>query len=427
MSSPRLARPLALAAAAFCAALAAGAEGPLISGLVETRIGADLEADYPASGGGAAYGAEQYANLRLKADLGERGTVNAALNLVAAAGSYAPRSPLTGALAAPFVAGSGYAAAMELERLYYRVQGESFDVDAGLQRLAFGFGQAWAPTDFLASRNPLFPDARPRGALALAASIYPGETWKARAFAAAGRDPLASDGNGIVAGLSVEGHGRAASVQALYAIEADGPDAGSATHRFGLSLKLEAKAGIVLDALYALDGDWLSTGDYFDRKWSALRGLEASIGADYSLAGGDLYFIAEYYYHGGSALDPGESLDRLYLDGASWSDKPPESRFPDAALPLGELNRRDYLYAAATWRLDDYTSSTLSCVASLDDASFVPSLSIDHEPFQGVSLGLSCRVPLDARSFSPEGSLGELGPRHAGTYCSLTAKARLKF
>jgi hypothetical protein len=418
---------LAAAAATLAAAPAARAEGPSVSGVVESRIDAAVEADYPLEDGGLSFGAEQYANLRLKAALGERGSVYAAGNLAAAAGSSVPLSPLTGEPADPFVAGPGYAAAIELERLYYRIQGDAFDVDAGLQRLAFGFGLAWGPTDFLSGRNPLAPDARMRGRLAVAASIYPGAQWKARAFAAAGDDPLASGGEGIVAGLTAEFHGAEASAQALYAFEADGPGPGGAKHRLGLSLKVEAGAGIVLDALYELDCDWIATGDYFDRGWNALRGLEASAGADWSFAGGDFYVLAEYFYHGGSALDPGDLLDRLYLDGAAWSDREPGGRTPNPALPLGELNRRDYLYSALTWRIDDYTSSTLSCAACLDDASFAPSLSLEHEPFQGLSLGLSCRFPLDSRVFSSSAAFGELGPTHSGELLSIAAKARVKF
>jgi len=418
------------AAGAWARAAAEGgaASGPMISGVVETSLDAALGADYPGSGGGFAYGAEQYSNLRLKAALGERGTINAAVNLVAAAGDSVPLSLATGSAAEPFVAGSGYAVAMELERLYYRIEGEAFDVDAGLLRPAFGFGQAWSPMDFLASRNPLNPDARPRGKLALVASIYPNEAWKARAFAVAGEDSLATDGEGTIAGLSAEYHGRKASVQALYALEAEGPGIASSSHRFGLSLKVEAGAGIVLDALYELDGDWLSTGDYYSLEWNALRGLEASLGADYSFADGHLYTLAEYYYHGGSALDPGDGLEKLY-GGAAWSDAKPSARLLmlDATLPFGELNRRDYLYAALTWRIDDYSSSTLSCVSSLDDLSCAPSLSFEHEPFQGLSLSLSCNAYLDERTFSPGGDYGELGSAHSGTIASMTAKARLKF
>jgi hypothetical protein len=436
-------RSLALAAA-LCAAtvIVAAAEdaGAQISGVMETKVDAAIVPDYGAGGGGPNYGAEQYANLRLKAPLGEKGAVYAAVNLVAAAGSAVPYelSEEDGLYqpAAGFVVGSGYAAAMELERLYYRVGGESFDVDVGLQRLAFGFGQAFSPADFLVSDNPLYPDARPRGSLAAVASVYPRQEWKACVFAVAAGGAvdarglaLDTTGEGAIAGLSGEFHGSAASVQALYAIEADSSGVGSATHRFGLSAKLDAGASFVLDALYVLDGDWLGEGDWYGRDWKAYRGLEASFGVDYSVLGGDLYMLGQYYFHGGGALDPGDDLDLIYSGYSSWSDLAPANRIAlaDATLPLGELNRRDYLFAELLYRLDDYRELTLSCVAGLDDASWVPALEFSDELFQGFTLGLSCQVPLDERSFSSGGDYGELGPVHSGTAGELTIKAKLKF
>jgi hypothetical protein len=426
--------------AAFLLCLAAGTAlgaappaergaGPEISGILEASAAAALAPGYGGTGPSLSEGAEAYSNLRLKARVGERGTVFAALNLAAASGSSLPLDPATGAAAAPFVAGRGYASALELERLYCRVEGEAFDLEAGLLRLAFGFGQAWSPSDFLVSRSPLNPDARPRGSLALAASAYPGGDWKAEAFVVAGGEASAPSGEGTIAGLALEGHGPRGSAQLLYAIEGRAPGPASALHRLGLSLKLEAGAGIVLDALYSLDGDWLRTGRYYDRSWEALDGLEASLGADYSLLKGDLYLMGQYLYRGGSALAPGDGLDKLYSRDASWSDYAPASRAAllDPGLPLGELNRRDYLYAMASYRIDDYDTATLSCAACLDDLSFVPALALEREPFQGLSLRLEGRLPLDASVFSRAGRRGELGPINSGLRCELSARARLKF
>ena len=96
-------------------------------------------------------------------------------------------------------------------------------------------------------------------------------------------------------------------------------------------------------------------------------------------------------------------------------------------IPLAELNRRNYLYAAASYTWNDYTSTTLSCVASLDDLSFSPLASVEHEPFQGLTLGLSLRVPLDGRTFSSGGNYGELGPVHTGMGFQAVATAKLRF
>jgi hypothetical protein len=425
LASPALAEP---------AAAEPEAESPLmLAGQMQTSLSASLGEGYAGAGGEASFGAEQYSNLRLDAPLGGRGKVYAAVNLVAAAGSSVPASVATAARneadTGAFAVGEGYAAALELERLYYRIEGAALDLEAGLMRLPFGFGQAWSPSDFLASRNPLLPDARPRGRLVAALTSYPAGDWKLKAFALMPRDALEPKGEGAIAGATAERHGRGASAQALYALEADAKGIGYATHRFGLSVKAEAGAGIVLDALYTLDRDWIESGEYYGRDWSFFRGLEASLGADYSLFGGDLYVLAQYLYRGGSALDPGDGLERLYGGDSHWSDKAPEARGATMTIVpiLGELNRRDYLYAALTWRFDDYDAATLSCVACLDDASFVPSLSMEREQFQGLTLSLDCRVPLDARVFSSGADYGELGPTNSGARAAITAKAKLKF
>ena len=400
----------------LAALVLATAVGPDMSGIVETRASGAALTDY-GEGVGAAYGVEQYANLRLKARIGEKGTVYAATNLIAAAGDRVADT-------AAFAVGENYAAALELERLYYRIEGETFDAQAGLMRLAFGFGQAFRPTDFLAPPNPLLPDARPRGVLGATAMAYPRDGWKAGAFSVAPADPAERDGDGLVAGVSADYHADRASLQVLYAAEA----ASRPVHRFGLSVKAEAGAAVVLDALYVLDGEAAATGRWYDRDWTAFRGLEASLGADYSVLDGKLYLLAQYLYHGGGALDPGDDLDGLYESGAgAWSDAAPAARKLRQDIPIAELNRRNYLYATASYRWNDYTSTALSCVASLDDLSFSPLASVEHQPFQGMTLAFSLRVPLDGRALTGSGDYGELGPTHTGALFQAVASAKLKF
>lgn len=410
------ARGLALLVFFAAAMVAAAAEGPDISGIVETRASGAATPDY-GDGAGAAFGFEQYANLRLKARVGEAGTVYAATNLIAAAGDQALD-------AEAFAVGENYAAALELERLYYRIEGEAFAGQAGLMRLAFGYGQAFRPTDFLSPPNPLLPDARPRGVLGGTVLFYPRDEWKAAFFAATGKDPTEADGDGLIAGISTDFHTDRTSFQALYAAEA----AGKAIHRFGLSVKVEAGAGIVLDALYTLDGEVVEAGRWYDRDWTGLQGLEASLGADYSVLDTKLYLLLQYLYHGAGALDVDDDLAELYSsDGGAWTDAEPDSRAWRMDIPLSQLNRKNYLYAMASYSWNDYTSTALSCVASLDDLSFSPLASVEHEPFQGLTVGLSLRVPVDGHTFSGSGDYGELGPTQTGMNFQAIATAKLRF
>ncbi len=400
-------------AALVLAGAAAHPEAPDISGTVESAV----EAAAGAGGApGFSLGFEEYANLRLKASAGERGTVYAAVNLMAASGSYLPPSAVLAQTA--YLAGENYAAALELERLYLRVRGEALDLEAGLLRIPLGYGPAWRPLDFLAPPNPLVPNARPRGVLGTVVSAYPAETARIKVFLAAGADPLETGGEGTILGAAADVHGSRASLLGLYAFQAPSPGHSRGLHRAGISAKLEAGAGIVLEALYQYEPG-------SDPGWDGLR---AALGLDYSFLDGDLYVLGQYLYNGPGTLDPGDDLGDLYdSSGDPWYETDPAERVPAAGVTIAELNRRNYLYAALAYRWSDYTRSTLSWAVSPDDLSFSPDLTIEHEPFQGMTVSLSCRAYLDPRSFSGTGRYGEFGPANTGRYASLGLRARLKF
>ncbi|OHD79883.1 MAG: hypothetical protein A3J97_07195, partial [Spirochaetes bacterium RIFOXYC1_FULL_54_7] len=351
-------RGVSLRAAAIAVILGAvsgticAADGPVVSGtvntMVHTAVGTGSFPDFH-------FGAEEYANLRLKAGVGERGTVHAAVNLIASSGTNSAAVVASGA-----AVGENYTATMELERLYVRILGDSSDTDFGLMRIAFGYGQAFRPTDILNPPNPLLPEARPRGILGIATAVYPSLDIKVQGFAAGGRDPLESDGGGMLSGASVDAHFSQGSFQALYAFQSPGDDSREGINRFGFSLKLEAGAGIVLDALYALEPGFEA----------GLDGLEAAVGADYSFLDGKLYALLQYLYNGPGILDPKDNLDALYA-----------ARDTGSSLPV--FNRRNYLFAQTLYSYSDFTRFGLACLMALDDLSFSPALTLEHEPFQG--------------------------------------------
>jgi hypothetical protein len=182
---------------------------PELSGLLDSTV----NVTGGAGGSENSWGIEEYANLRLKVGVGEKAAVYGAINLIALSGNYLvsarslglynSQSPETAGLGySPFIAGENYAAAMELERLYFRINGDYLDVEAGLLRLAFGYDQVWGSSDFLNPRNPLFPEARPRGSLGASFTHYADSGYKLRLFGAAPEDSLESGGGGIVSGGS---------------------------------------------------------------------------------------------------------------------------------------------------------------------------------------------------------------------------------
>ncbi|MCX7024672.1 MAG: hypothetical protein NT080_08635 [Spirochaetes bacterium] len=429
MKSAPMATAAAIALSALVAVPAQDApppRSPSLDGTVELSAAAALRVPYesgPDASGAPAFGFEEWANLRLQVPAGDYGTVHAALNLVAASGEAALPVP-------PFVEAPGYSAAIELERLYWKASAEAFDAEAGLMRLAFGYGTAFSPSDFLGSRNPLAPRARPRGRLALAATAYPADPWKAKAFVVAPDDSLYDGGRGFVAGTVHDLHGPAGSLQLLGAFldaepAGDRPDA---QWLFGLSAKLDAAVGVVLDAAYRLDTGTLATGERFDADWPAWRAMEASLGVDWSFLDGDVYMTAAWLFNGPGVLDPGDDPGELYLDGADpWYETSPYGRLPAAGAVPGALNGRHYAQATLLWSVDDYTRATFSVLASPFDLSFVPAIALEHEPAQGLVLAAECRAAVDGHILSPDGKRGELGPDNTGTFATLSLRATLRF
>lgn len=395
----------ALAAALLGAAApnVSAADGPVISGQVNAVVNAAAgAAEHP----DFLLGTEEYANLRLRAAVGERAVVHAAVNLVASSGANA----LAATTASPHgtIAGENYAAAIEMERLYARISSESADADLGLLRIPFGYGQAFRPTDFLNPPNPLLPDARPRGVLGGLLSAYAGFDHRVQLFAAGGRNPLEPGGGGSIMGAAGEAHFSRMSVQGLYAFEAPAGEVRAGTNRAGLSLKVEAEAGLAADVLY--------TQVYGEP--AGLEGLELAVGADYSFLDGKLYALVQYLYNGPGLVEPDDGFSELLALQAAAAA---------SGNSLPAFNRKNYLYAQTLYRFSDFTRSGLSCLASLDDLSFSPALTAEHEPFQGLTVTLTARMALDERTATGRGGRGELGPEYSGMRALVTAAAKLRF
>ncbi|MDR2942865.1 MAG: hypothetical protein LBV17_09770 [Treponema sp.] len=354
-------------------------------------------------------GFEEYANIRFQSKIRDRAAVFGAVNLIAATGNYAANSAVLAGVGtgSPFnstsyIYGENYIAGIELERLYFRLSGKSVNFDGGLMRLPFGYGQVFGPSDFLNPRNPLKPDARPRAILGTAFFWYPTEETKLLIFYSAPRDPFMQKGDGSFFGLSFDKHWNKASIQTLYCFETPNTNSDYGIHRAGLSVKADIEIGLYIDALYT----------YNYEAETKLDGLSFSAGADYSFFDGNLIILAEYLYNGeNSSTAPGNG---------------------------GSFSYNNYLYTSLTFRFNDYTNLSAALISGLDDISFTPIITLNHDLFQGSALIITAQAPLDRDLFYGDGRRGELGPvppdelqpllpMRMGRYFDFSAKIRLRF
>jgi hypothetical protein len=211
-------------------------------------------------------------------------------------------------------------------------------------------------------------------------------------FTAAPKDPLNSKGEGFLFGLLGEHHWDRLSLQGVYAFETPQDTSASGVHRAGLSIKVDWEVGIFADLLYAYNH---SAGTDID-------GLSASAGLDYSFYDGKFYVLAEYLFSGTVSATSRQEI-------------------------LTGFSNRNYLYASIRYSFTDYTNASLACLTGFDDISFAPIITVEEELFQGLTLSLSSRIPLDQDVFSGSGEHGEFGPVTTGSHVFFTVKARLRF
>jgi len=374
-----------------------------ISGLLDSSLSMRAGAgDAP----GFSAGFEEYANIRFQFKIRDKAAVYSAINLIAASGNYAANAVgLSGISPSAFIAEENYIAGIELERLYFRLLGETVNFDGGLMRLPFGFSQVWGSSDFLNTRNPLKPDARLRAILGAAFLWYPTEDTKLNVFYSAPRDPFSQESEGSFLGLSFDKHWNKASIQTLYCFETLKKNSDYGIHRIGLSVKADLEVGLVVDALYTYDYE----------AETKIDGLSLSAGIDYSFFDGNLILLAEYLYNG-------ETSSTALGYGGSFSNN-------------------HYLYTGLTLRFNDYTNIGVALISGLDDISFTPVITLNHDLFQGAVLTITAQVPLDRDLFSGDGNRGELGPvppdklqpllpvtgERIGRYFDFSAKIRLRF
>lgn len=376
-------------------------EGIAISGVAKSTVGVLLDSDES-----WIFAAEQYANFRVTAPVGEAGNLYAAFNVIAAA------TPKTGIVTES-----------EIERLYVSFRFDSADVYAGLMRIPFGYGMGIRPTDIINPQNPLFPDARLQGVLASLVSWYPEEDLRIQGFAVQRNgdyfegQSIFSNGESLF-GLSVDSHNPIFSVQGLALASVPGNKPEDYLFHFALSVKYDMVVGITFDALVTTDG----TTTFTEGRENAA--LAAALGCDYSFLDGKFFILLQYYYTSAGLLSLHDSVsDVLPSDGTIEKEEIPLLSLHNSGMTS---LRRHYGFLTAIYNHSDYARLQLSVLASPVDASCFSTIRHEFEPAQAVTLITVLAVPLDQTVFG-KSNKGSLGPDIAGLQMSASFSVEYRF
>ena len=411
------------------------------------------------------WGWNNYANLRMKATINEYLTFDMAVNLNMLAGSYTDvyRSNFASMaqsisdpsvytfnsdylFSIPFYYESTYIGSFDMERLYFKAGNNFFDIEAGLIRIARGFGYSFSPTDFFNPANPLNPDARPKGKLAILTTFYPLDMWKIEAFAVAPDNPVTDKIWGFKFGTATKFSIDKFNFEFLYTLffpeieylkdqEKLGEPSyknNNYSHIIGFSMKADIEIGLFIDMTYRFDQMVFRNGNYYGKELYFYRGLESEIGIDYTInipaTDANIYLLLEYMFYGSGMLDWGEKdLDNIYTD--EWKDKKPLERsaiIDSEKKPLNFL-RHDYLSSMIKIKINTYISTGINYLFGIDDQSSLLTPFIEIEPFQAFTISVKAFYPLGWEIINNQWYRGEFGPTNVGYYQNYNITVKIKF
>ncbi|HOV13847.1 MAG TPA: hypothetical protein PK771_06150 [Spirochaetota bacterium] len=421
------------------------------------------------------WGFQNQANLRLKSNIGEYMTINLAVNINTITGNYTDLYKYLYVAEAfssfpdimniseaklmqntfysiPFYYKNTFVGSFELERLSFKGGNDYFDIEAGLIRLARGFGNVFSPNDFFNPRDA-FRLARPEGKMAVVATFYPEDFWKIQNFIVAPDNPLESRGWGFKGGVSTDFSIKKFNFQFQYALLMPEMDWGKDpkdyglpettqndfSHIAGFSMKADIEIGLFLDMIYRFDHRVLYTQKYYGRDFHGYEGLEASIGFDYTIpfANSNIYLLCEYMFYGSGMLhfSGDEHISNMYrkngerMSYKDWVETPVIDRtsyFDQSKKSLNFL-RHNYLFGMIRMKVNDYLNIGNSYMFGADDQSGILSLFFDIEPFQSFSINITAMYPFDWKLANNEWIAGEFGATNLGFYQNYKITMKVKF
>jgi hypothetical protein len=289
-----------------------------------------------------------------------------------------------------------------VDRLYLKFPVSKADVILGKQRIAWGSGAIFRPTDRFNRPNPLSLSGRKEGINALVTEVFVSDLSTLE-FIIAPADIFKRIDDEI--NLEHLKYSKFASrfmfnrfkTDMAFSYQYDGE---LKDHIYGLDIKGDLKLGYHLETVFVNNRDASNAGNHaLEQSEETKNYWQSVLGLDYSFQG-KWFLLGEYLYNG-SGRKKGTAL--------------PVSSFS----LLEEFKYRHYLYSQVLYQHDIFLGANLSLLWNMVDRSLILSPGISYSLFQNTDLNLYSQI-----FFGDE--TDEYGPARLGGnqiyYLKLTVK-----
>ncbi|MBD3182368.1 hypothetical protein GF312_08755 [Candidatus Poribacteria bacterium] len=266
-----------------------------------------------------------------------------------------------------------------VDRLYLTLPFSIADIRIGKQRIAWGSGVIFRPTDNFNRPNPLSISGRKEGVNSLSAEFYTGSLSSAE-FVIAPADTF----NKINGEINLE-HLKYSKFASRYITNLHKTDMAFSyqysgepeNHIIGVDLKGDIELGYHVEGVFIYNNDSFS-GDSIEEYFQGVFGLDYSFAEKWVVLG-------EYFYNG-----PG-------------MDKETDLSSSNFSL-LDEFNYRHYLYSQVSYQHDIFIGANALYIINMIDKSSILSPAINYSLFQNTDLNISGQFFFGdkADEFSPD-------------------------
>lgn len=266
-----------------------------------------------------------------------------------------------------------------IDRLYLKFPISKVDVILGKQRIAWGSGAVFRPTDSFNKPNPLGLSGRKEGVNAVVAKVSIG-ALSAIDFIVTPPDTFRIVDDKI--SLTQLKYGKFASRLTFNKFKSDVAlsyqyDGDAQNHIFGVDLKGDLKLGYHLETIFVYNIDTFDS-DEIEEYWQSV------LGVDYSFSG-KWILLGEYLYNG-----PGSNTE-MDLQKSDF-------------LFVDHFQYRHYLYSQIQYSHDMFISANIFLLWNMVDKSLITSPGLQYSLFQNSELSLRSQMFFGDESdeFGPE-------------------------